>query len=77
MKITLYGGLVNDPLMQVTVYCSCAVAVPAGLVLKQQNSPYCRSQRYVMIDSPTSKAKSGQLIKILTSVLHSGCDSLQ
>ena len=42
MKITLYGRLVSDPLMQtmqVTVYCIDAVAVPAGLFLKQQNSP--------------------------------------
>ena len=57
MKITLYGGLVSDPLMQVTVYCSCAVAVPAGLVLKQQNSPYCRSQRYVNDRFPYKQSK--------------------
>ena len=77
MKITLYGRLVSDPLMQLTVYCSCAGAVPAGLVLKQQNSPYWRSQRYVNDRLLYKLAKSGQLIKIVTSVLHSGCDSLQ
>ena len=47
------------------------VVAVAGLFLKYQRKVNDKLLLLYML------AKSGQLIKILTSVLHSGCDSVQ